>query len=419
MRQLSAIFDTRALGYTSSLVAARYPDDRLFEAAAIVGGHPGVSHNYRRTHAFNLWYTLAVEPDSRLGLEETMERLHEETAAESMRLLPTLKLYKINVQLDMTGTQATDAKEDAPRPPADARRRRAADRRRQGDDRDPPARPAGGIAPLRHLGGRGGRRDGRAAGRRRGVRGPQLHAPLRRGAQPPQGRVRRQRHGRVEGARGGAGGARARAWPPSRPSRTATSARPTRTGPTASSRWSTSAPRRRARRPSPPSPRRPASPTPAGARCSTRPSSSRRSGSCTSRRTTASGRTWRWPGAPLPRWGNLSTTTTRSAELFERARRVLVGGVNSPVRAMRSIGRDPLFIARGRGPGRVGRRRQPLRRLPLDLGPGDPGPHAGRRAARLRDAAAAGHLVRRAHRARGALRRGRGARRCRRSSSCA
>jgi len=116
VRQLSAIFDTRALGYTSSLVAARYPDDRLFEAARIVGGHPGVSHNYRRTHAFNLWYTLAVEADSRLGLEATMERLAEETRAESMRLLPTLKLYKINVQLDMTGSQASDAKEEAPRP---------------------------------------------------------------------------------------------------------------------------------------------------------------------------------------------------------------------------------------------------------------------------------------------------------------
>jgi glutamate-1-semialdehyde 2,1-aminomutase len=39
----------------------------------------------------------------------------------------------------------------------------------------------------------------------------------------------------------------------------------------------------------------------------------------------------------------------RSAELFERARGVLVGGVNSPVRAMRAIGRDPLFIARAEG----------------------------------------------------------------------
>jgi glutamate-1-semialdehyde 2,1-aminomutase len=40
----------------------------------------------------------------------------------------------------------------------------------------------------------------------------------------------------------------------------------------------------------------------------------------------------------------------RSAELFARAQRVLVGGVNSPVRAMRSIGRDPLFVARAEGP---------------------------------------------------------------------
>jgi siroheme decarboxylase len=116
VRQLSAIFDTRALGYESSLVAARYPEDRLFEAADIVGGHPGVSHNYRRTHAFNLWYTLAVEPDSRLGLDDTMQRLHDASGAESTRLLPTLKLYKINVQLDMTGARAADAKEDAPRP---------------------------------------------------------------------------------------------------------------------------------------------------------------------------------------------------------------------------------------------------------------------------------------------------------------
>lgn len=117
VRQLSAIFDTRALGYQSTLVAAKYPAERLFEAAAIVGGHPGVSHNYRRTHDFNLWFTLAVEPDSRIGLERTMEMLAEATDAESMRLLPTLKLYKINVQLDMTGSAGTGEKDAAPKPP--------------------------------------------------------------------------------------------------------------------------------------------------------------------------------------------------------------------------------------------------------------------------------------------------------------
>ena len=41
--------------------------------------------------------------------------------------------------------------------------------------------------------------------------------------------------------------------------------------------------------------------------------------------------------------------TARSSELYQRARNVLPGGVNSPVRAMRAIGRDPIFIASGRG----------------------------------------------------------------------
>jgi glutamate-1-semialdehyde 2,1-aminomutase len=46
----------------------------------------------------------------------------------------------------------------------------------------------------------------------------------------------------------------------------------------------------------------------------------------------------------------LSDTSTRSAELYARALELLPGGVNSPVRAMRSIDRDPVFVARGEGP---------------------------------------------------------------------
>jgi glutamate-1-semialdehyde 2,1-aminomutase len=43
-------------------------------------------------------------------------------------------------------------------------------------------------------------------------------------------------------------------------------------------------------------------------------------------------------------------TTQRSSELYHRALELLPGGVNSPVRAMRSIGRDPIFVASGQGP---------------------------------------------------------------------
>src|SRR5436190_3756047 len=107
IREITPIFDTRALGYASMLVAARVDPENPQRAAGIVNSHPGVSHNYLRTHDFNLWFTIATPPDSALGLEGTLEVLQEETGAESIRQLPTLTLFKINMNLEME--QGTDA----------------------------------------------------------------------------------------------------------------------------------------------------------------------------------------------------------------------------------------------------------------------------------------------------------------------
>jgi len=108
LRQLSAIFDTRALGYSSALVAAQVDADRIDDAAAVVSDHPGVSHNYKRNHDYNLWYTVAVPPGA--SLDAHVDTLHDESGARVTRKLPTLKLYKIGVKLDMTGSTAADAK---------------------------------------------------------------------------------------------------------------------------------------------------------------------------------------------------------------------------------------------------------------------------------------------------------------------
>ncbi|HZR14303.1 MAG TPA: Lrp/AsnC family transcriptional regulator [Acidimicrobiia bacterium] len=110
LRQLSAIFDTRALGYDSALVAAKIDPDRVDDAARVVSEHPGVSHNYKRNHAYNLWYTIAVPPGQ--SLDEHVDVLHRASGALVTRKLPTLKLYKIGVKLDMTGTTAANAKSD-------------------------------------------------------------------------------------------------------------------------------------------------------------------------------------------------------------------------------------------------------------------------------------------------------------------
>lgn len=115
IRQISAIFDTKALGYRSTLVAAQVEANRIDEAAQIINHHPGVTHNYRRNHSFNLWYTLAVPPDSRLGLEKTVERLHQESGATSTRMLPTLKLFKIGVRLNLGDDVEVTARSERPR----------------------------------------------------------------------------------------------------------------------------------------------------------------------------------------------------------------------------------------------------------------------------------------------------------------
>jgi siroheme decarboxylase len=107
IRQVTPIFDTRVLGYKSMLVAASVDPENPHRAAKIVNSHPGVSHNYLRNHDFNMWFTIAVEPDSKLGLEGTLDVLQRETGATSIRQLPTLRLFKIRMDLEMEqGTEA-------------------------------------------------------------------------------------------------------------------------------------------------------------------------------------------------------------------------------------------------------------------------------------------------------------------------
>ena len=103
IRQVTPIFDTRALGYSSMLVAAKVDPEHPHRAAQVINGHPGVSHNYLRNHEFNLWFTIATEPDSKLGLQGTLDVLAREAGAESVRQLPTLKLFKIRMDLEMEG----------------------------------------------------------------------------------------------------------------------------------------------------------------------------------------------------------------------------------------------------------------------------------------------------------------------------
>jgi DNA-binding Lrp family transcriptional regulator len=108
LRQLSAIFDTRRLGYKSSLVAMEIEPDKLDFIASQINRHPGVSHNYERNHQFNLWFTLAVPPGS--DLKSEVDKFLKLDGIKKFRLLPTIQLFKIGVKLDIVDEKKHEVK---------------------------------------------------------------------------------------------------------------------------------------------------------------------------------------------------------------------------------------------------------------------------------------------------------------------
>jgi len=105
IRQINAIFDTRKLGYKSALVAFSVKPDKVDFVANEINKHPGVSHNYERSHEFNIWFTLAVGPNDDMKI--VLNDMASLDGVIKYRLLPTLKLYKIGVKLDMVNGDPT------------------------------------------------------------------------------------------------------------------------------------------------------------------------------------------------------------------------------------------------------------------------------------------------------------------------
>ena len=108
IRQINAIFDTRRLGYKSALIAFAVKPEKLDFVANEVNKHSGVSHNYERNHEFNMWFTLAIPPNSEM--KATLDKMASLDGVIKYRLLPTLKMYKIGVKLDMVNDDSINPK---------------------------------------------------------------------------------------------------------------------------------------------------------------------------------------------------------------------------------------------------------------------------------------------------------------------
>lgn len=98
IRRIGANFQSRMLGWTSTLCAAQVPEDKLEAFVAEVNRHPGVTHNYLRRHAYNVWFTL-IAP----GVDKVREILADITAKTGIEILnlPAEKTFKIKVDFAM------------------------------------------------------------------------------------------------------------------------------------------------------------------------------------------------------------------------------------------------------------------------------------------------------------------------------
>lgn len=94
IRRLGASINSRKVGFVSTLIAAQVPEKKLDAFVAVVNACPGVTHNYERDHAYNVWFTLispSVEEKDR-----TIRALVEQTGIDILEL-PAKKIFKIRV----------------------------------------------------------------------------------------------------------------------------------------------------------------------------------------------------------------------------------------------------------------------------------------------------------------------------------
>ncbi len=99
IRRVGGIFSPQKLGYVSTLLAAEVKTDEFYHTAEKINKYRGVTHNYRRNHRFNLWFTLIAKNKEKL--QDQISEIKSFDEIQVLREFPVTKRYKLQVDLDM------------------------------------------------------------------------------------------------------------------------------------------------------------------------------------------------------------------------------------------------------------------------------------------------------------------------------
>jgi len=98
IRRLGGVFDSRRLGYYSTLCTGKVPEEKIPTLAKLLEGIPGVTHNYIRNHEYNVWFTLIAR--SKAVAESTLQMIRDVVGVSRIYSLPATRFFKINVNFD-------------------------------------------------------------------------------------------------------------------------------------------------------------------------------------------------------------------------------------------------------------------------------------------------------------------------------
>ena len=97
IRRMGASFDSRKLGYASTLCAVHVPDDKLEASIDAANSYHNVTHNYERNHHYNMWFTVIAPSPERI--EEILGEIEQKAGVGPIINLPAIRLFKIQVDL--------------------------------------------------------------------------------------------------------------------------------------------------------------------------------------------------------------------------------------------------------------------------------------------------------------------------------
>lgn len=99
IRRIGGNFQSRKLNFTSTLCAAKVPEDKIERFVEVVNRYSGVTHNYLRTHEYNIWFTFIAQDME--TIEEALREISEVTGVTGILNLPATRVFKIKVDFEV------------------------------------------------------------------------------------------------------------------------------------------------------------------------------------------------------------------------------------------------------------------------------------------------------------------------------